>query len=202
MPQLKYTKLELIELRKKQTRFQKYVPTLKTKKSLLQVEVNKANTEVETSLNRYEKEKKSLLPHAKLLTDKQTSDLQGSLEIREVKRRYEAIAGIEVPYLEDVVFEEPKNYLMFQPLWVDEFTQMLRVLSKAYQRIKVAREKKKILEEELRKVTIRVNLFEKRLIPQLERDISKIRIYLGDQELQAVSVAKVAKKNILGREIA
>ncbi|HEY5259666.1 MAG TPA: V-type ATP synthase subunit D, partial [Rhabdochlamydiaceae bacterium] len=54
--------------------------------------------------------------------------------------------------------------------------------------------------KELRDVSIRVNLFEKILIPRAQGNIRKIKIFLGDQQLAAVCQAKVAKQKILERE--
>ena len=62
-------------------------------------------------------------------------------------------------------------------------------------------EKKAILDEELRSVSIRVNLFEKRLIPDTEHDMAKIKIFLGDQDLAAVSLSKLAKEKLEKRKI-
>ena len=45
-------------------------------------------------------------------------------------------------------------------------------------------------------MSIRVNLFEKILIPRALRNIKKIKVFLGDQQLAAVSQAKVAKAKI------
>ena len=66
----------------------------------------------------------------------------------------------------------------------------------AWAKIKIAQEKKIALEKELREVSIRVNLFEKILIPRALKNIKKIKIFLGDQQLAAVSQAKVAKRKI------
>ena len=60
--------------------------------------------------------------------------------------------------------------------------------------------KKKLLEKELNEVSIRVNLFEKIMIPRTEKNIKKIRIFLGDQQLSAVSQAKASKRKILQRK--
>ena len=71
----------------------------------------------------------------------------------------------------------------------------LRTFSRSAIRSKVmkAAEKKAALEKELREVSIRVNLFEKILIPRALSNIKKIKVFLGDQQLAAVSQAKVAK---------
>jgi len=66
----------------------------------------------------------------------------------------------------------------------------------------IAEEKKQALEKELREVSIRVNLFEKILIPRAIDNIKKIKVFLGDQQLGAVSQAKVAKGKIITKKAA
>jgi V/A-type H+-transporting ATPase subunit D len=63
-------------------------------------------------------------------------------------------------------------------------------------RVKIGKEKLAALEKELREVSIRVNLFEKILIPRAVSNIKKIKVFLNDQQLEAVSQAKVAKAKI------
>ena len=46
-----------------------------------------------------------------------------------------------------------------------------------------------------------MNLFEKVLIPRADRNIRRIRIFLGDQQLAAVAQAKVSKKKIHKRKL-
>ncbi len=200
MTQLRFTKIELVRLQKKSALFKKYLPTLQLKKMVLQLEVSKAREELEKQKNLYRQEKRDLSSQARLFTDPSISDLLESLQIERVERTIENVAGIDVPFFQDVVFREPNNFLLPQPVWVDEAIILFRSLKKAYQKILVIEEKKEILQRELRTITIRVNLFEKRLIPQLEEAIAKIRIFLGDQNLQAVAQAKVAKKHITAKK--
>ena len=111
-------------------------------------------------------------------------------------KRYENIAGVEVPYFESIVFQ-PMTYSLFDsPPWFEGVVAGLRSLAEARARVRVAEEKREALEKELRLVSIRVNLFEKILIPRSVENINKIKVFLGDQELAAVSRAKVAKKKI------
>jgi V/A-type H+-transporting ATPase subunit D len=46
-----------------------------------------------------------------------------------------------------------------------------------------------------------VNLFEKVKIPECLDNIRRIKIYLGDQQANAVGISKVAKKKIEVREL-
>ena len=49
------------------------------------------------------------------------------------------------------------------------------------------------LDQAVRRITQRVNLFEKILIPTAKKNIQRIRIYLGDAERAAVVTSKLAK---------
>ena len=133
-------------------------------------------------------------------SDKGASDLFTSVKIHEVKRRYENIAGIDIPHFEKVIFE-PSTYSLFDtPVWLESAIMGIKNLITVRENIKTVQEKKMALEKELREVSIRVNLFEKIMIPRTLENIKKIRIFLGDQQLSAVSQAKVAKKKIQMRE--
>ena len=57
-----------------------------------------------------------------------------------------------------------------------------------------------LIEQELRVVAQRVNLFEKVKIPEARENIRRIQIYLGDQQTNAVGRAKIAKAKCQNRE--
>ena len=168
---------------------------------LLQAEVNKAREELRQLKEVYEKEKREVLTHSQLLDDPAVHDIKTAFDVEEIFTSHENIAGIQVPVLEKLTFKDPKLSLVKSPLWIDTIIEMIRKLKHTYQKVIIGIEKKGILESELRVVSIRVNLFEKRLIPELEGNINQVRIFLGDQELQAVAQAKVSKEKILKRKL-
>jgi V/A-type H+/Na+-transporting ATPase subunit D len=57
----------------------------------------------------------------------------------------------------------------------------------------VYRERIARMQGAVRRVTQRVNLFEKVLIPNAKRDIARIQIFLSDVERAAVVTSKIAK---------
>ena len=187
------------ELRSQQTRLKqliKYLPTLQLKKAMLQLEVNEARQEILQAEKFYNGVHDEVSGYSGLLVDRASLDPALAAKVKEVKKRYENIAGIDVPYFDGITFE-PYEYDLFDtPPWVDGVIVGLRQLTEASIRIKVAQEKKEALERELREVSIRVNLFEKILIPRARDNIKKIKVFLGDQELASVSRAKVAKGKI------
>ena len=60
-------------------------------------------------------------------------------------------------------------------------------------RVQVAADRVRLLEQATRKVTQRVNLFEKILIPTAKANIKKIQIYLADAERAIVVNSKITK---------
>ena len=72
---------------------------------------------------------------------------------------------------------------------------MERLKDSAEQRtqVLVAAERVRILEVQEKRVTQRVNLFDKILIPNARKNIQRIQIYLGDAERAAVVRSKLAK---------
>lgn len=196
MPNIKLTKNELRTQQMRLAELKKYLPTLQLKKAMLQGEVNEARAEILQCRVHFEKMHTALETYSSLLTLKVSFDLQEVVAIREVRKRYENIAGIEVPYFEGIVFKEVEYSLYESPPWIDGVIQGLRGLAEASVRIQIAQEKQQALEVELRDVSIKVNLFEKILIPRAESNIKKIKVFIGDQQLAAVSQAKAAKSKI------
>jgi len=197
---IKFTKTELRSQQHKLGQLQKYLPTLQLKKMLLQVEVNQAEAEIEQLKALFRSVEKRISAYAALFSDKNAFDLYPSVKVVEVVLQHENIAGVDTPIFEKVVFQENPYLLFDTPVWLDSGIAGLKELIVVREKIRVAEEKKKALEKELREVSIRVNLFEKILIPRAQQNIKKIKIFLGDQQLSAVCQAKVSKAKILKRE--
>lgn len=196
-------KLTKNELRVQQTRFsqfQRYLPTLQLKKAMLQFEVSLVLMEIEKLREEFAKIRERVERFSPFLVEKVTINLIHSADVLHVKKHYENIAGVEIPIFHKVVFKEPEYSLFDTPPWTEKAIEELRELVVAREKISIAEEKRRALEKELREVSIRVNLFEKVLIPRAQKNIKKIRIFLGDQQLAAVAQAKVAKEKILKRK--
>lgn len=200
MAHIKYTKIEWAKLVKKRLLLEKYLPTLELKKSLLQVEVQKAEAEIVSAQKKWEKELSIVKKHAALLTDPASELIDERVMIEKVHVETENIAGINVPFLNQITFVPFQSDLLSEPVWLPDLVGMIRTLKKANEKVKIAKRKKQILEKELRTVSIRVNLFEKRMIPETTRSINQIKIFLSDQELQAVGSAKVSKNKVLQKK--
>jgi V/A-type H+/Na+-transporting ATPase subunit D len=196
MAEIKMTKNELRDQQNKLAQLLKYLPTLQLKKAMLQLEVVEARQEIAKADEEYKHVQKESEEFALLLSEKITIDPKKVTQVAELRKHYENIAGVEVPYFEKITFVDYPYSLLDTPPWVDGVIVGLRKLTTSWVKVQVAQEKKTALEKELRQVSIRVNLFEKILIPRALRNIKKIKVFLGDMQLAAVSQAKVAKQKI------
>lgn len=202
MAEIKLTKSELRLQQNRLLQLRKYLPTLQLKKAMLQSEVNEARLEIAQLQDRLQQLHREIESYASLFSDIHAFDPAQAAKIKEIHKRYENIAGVEVPFYESATFEDYIYNLFVTPPWVDAAILGLRSAAEGYAHIEVVKEKKSALEKELREVSIRVNLFEKILIPRALKNIKKIKVFLGDQQLAAVSQAKVAKTKIEERKLA
>jgi V/A-type H+-transporting ATPase subunit D len=200
--EIKLTKNSLREQQVKLNQLNRYLPTLQLKKAMLQTQVFEVKQEIEALKALFTKEKKHVHNFCSLLSASQLGVVPQSLaRVLQVQKHIENIAGVDVPVLQKVVFEDLEYGLMSTPPWLDALMLRLRSLVEAEVKVEIAKEKKDALEHELREVSIRVNLFEKVLIPRAKANIKRIKIFLGDQELAAVAQAKAAKREILEKKM-
>jgi V/A-type H+-transporting ATPase subunit D len=196
MAQLRLTKSELRVQQAKRGQLVRYLPTLQLKKALLQTQVSQTRQEIHYLELELRKKQSAVAEYASLLSVPLSIDLLPYVRIAKITKHFENIAGYDVPVFEEVFFSDIDYDLFDTPPWLEGMVFGLRGISGVRAKIIVAEERKQILEKELREVAIRVNLFEKILIPRAEENIRKIRVFLGDQMLSAISQAKVAKMKI------
>jgi V/A-type H+-transporting ATPase subunit D len=197
---IKFTKNELRDQQIKLTQLQRYLPTLQLKKAMLQVQAAEVRQEILELRRDFEYSKDYALKFSNLLSENLGVDPLDLAKVDSIDKTYENIAGVEIPSFQSIVFK-PIVYNLFEsPIWLDSVIDKLQKLATLEVKIKIADEKKAAIEKELREVSIRVNLFEKVMIPNALKNIKVIKVFLGDQQLAAVARAKVAKTKIEERK--
>ena len=175
---------------------EEFLPVLELKKQQLQQVVDAIGPQIEALRGSIGQTLEGMREWVDLLSEKVEVSLESLYRIREVRTASENIAGVDVPTFEEVLFEDSAHDLFSTPPWVDYAERELRKLAAVVEQIRVLERRRELLAEELRETTIRVNLFEKILIPQHRDNIKRIKIYLGDQEVAAISIAKIAKRKL------
>ena len=197
---MKLTKNELRDRQRKLTQLERYLPTLKLKKAMLQSCVSQAEQEIAELRAAAAEVEQRVRAFQSLFSQSAARDLIASVHIESLKTGSENIAGVEIPTFESIAFSTPSFLRFDRPLWLDSAILITRSLVEAKERVGIAEQKKGALEKELREVSIRVNLFEKVMIPRTRAEVKKIRLFLSDQELSAVAMSKVAKQKIEKRK--
>ncbi|MCH9627064.1 MAG: V-type ATP synthase subunit D [Chlamydiales bacterium] len=200
MAEVKLTKNELRAQQVRLNQLEKYLPTLQLKKAMLQTEVNEVRGEILRLENAFHEARLTATHSGGLLNERVGLDLTHAAKVERVEKEYENIAGVDIPLFKGITFAIFEYPLFSTPAWLDASVAELRQMAIARAKVSIAEEKKTALEKELREVSIRVNLFEKNLIPRARHNIKRIRVFLGDQELAAVGQAKVAKAKIEQRK--
>ena len=201
MAEIKLNKTELKSQQLLMDQLSKYLPTLQLKKQQLQVEVNSVRNFFDELHQKMDRMKKDFLSWSILLSQKEPVDIKEFLVVEEVISLQENIAGVEVPFFDKIIFTDREYSSFSTPLWFDKAVESLKKLIKVREQMRITEIRQQLLEEELRQTNIKVNLFEKRLIPQCKNNIKKIKIFLGDQEIASICNAKIAKDKLKRKEL-
>ena len=121
-------------------------------------------------------------------------DLTDLVRVEGVTVGDENIVGTHLPTLESLTLGVREYGFLGRPHWVDRVVRALRETLELRIQMQVEQARLQLLETAVRRITQRVNLFEKVLVPRTRENIRQIRIYLSDSERAAVVRAKIAKK--------
>ena len=121
--------------------------------------------------------------------------LTNLIKVATVQIRQENVVGVKLSALDaaDVTFSPPQYSLLAKPFWVDQLVVRLRQMAILQLQVQVGKARVRELGQAVRRITQRVNLFEKILIPNAKKNIQRIQIFLGDAERSAVVRSKLAK---------
>ena len=172
--------------------FQRFLPSLDLKRQQLMVEFKNAQRVLEAT-RREINELMASLEGMLALLGATTMDLSNYVKVRAVAIDEENIVGVRLPVLRDVECSVEEYSTLAKPFWVDTLVEYLQKMSTLRIREQVEQERVSRLDEAVRRITQRVNLFEKVLIPTAQKNIHRIRIYLGDAERAGVVRSKIVK---------
>ncbi len=191
MGKVKNTKTELKAQRDALKRYQRYLPTLQLKKQQLQMEIRTVEQRVAEKKAEEEAARGALADWVKLYSE--PLDYLSWLSVESIEVEPGNIAGVAVRSLKEIRFHRSPPDLWATPDWLDEGMATLETLFRLRIERRLLEEQLRLLAEELRTTSQRVNLFEKVKIPECAENIRRIRIFLGDENTSAVVRSKIAK---------
>jgi V/A-type H+-transporting ATPase subunit D len=172
--------------------FQRFLPSLELKRQQLTAEYKKALqtlAEAEQGADQASHSLTALLP----ILGSSSMKLSGLVRIRRIDVAEEDVLGLRLPTLRAVEFEVADYSLLATPFWIDDLVTCLKEVVTYRIRLQVYRQRVTRMQGAVRRVTQRVNLFEKVLIPNAKQNIARIQIFLSDVERAAVVTSKIAK---------
>ncbi|MCO6458444.1 MAG: V-type ATP synthase subunit D [Pirellulaceae bacterium] len=192
MPKLRLTKNSLQQQQQQLNLYKRLLPSLELKRRQLTVVAQGARAECSAALAAADSLEARIGDQLPMLADEEV-DLRGLVRMQSYRVVEQNVVGVGLPMLEHVEFAIAEYSLLATPAWYDILVQLLKDGAEARVRARIAGERVSILDQAVRRITQRVNLFEKILIPTAKRNIQRIRIYLGDTERAAVVTSKLAK---------
>lgn len=172
--------------------FERFLPSLDLKRQQLMLEFKDARRVLKATQGEIDEMIASLEGLLALLGTT-TMDLSNYVEVRTVALDEENVVGVRLPVLRGVEFDVKEYSTLAKPFWVDTLVEYLQKMCTLHIREQIDRERVAQLDDAVRKITQRVNLFEKVLIPTTRENIHRIRIHLADAERAAVVRSKIVK---------
>ena len=192
MTKLKLSKSSLQQERNQLKLYQRTLPSLDLKRRQLTVELAKAKRELAETHAELEQLESHIGEQLPMLAN-EDMQLSGLVEMTDFELLEENVVGVRLPLLKRIHCSVADYSLLAKPAWVDVLVERLKDAAELHTRLQVAEERVRILAYQEKRVTQRVNLFDKILIPTAQRNIQRIQIYLGDAERAAVVRSKLAK---------
>jgi len=172
--------------------YKRFLPSLDLKRRQLMAERAKAREQLTSTGNEIDQMMQNVGKAIPMLANVNV-DLTNLAKVTKVDLQTENIVGTRLPKLKEVKIEVCPYSYMGKPHWVDRVVADLKRMIELRLRQQVETQRVLFLEEGVKKVTQRVNLFDKVLIPRAQENIKRIKIFLGDAERASVINSKLAK---------
>ncbi len=192
MSRLAYSKASLHRQSALLKRYRQYLPSLDLKRQQLMAEKNKLQKHIQTTEACILQLQKYIQQHLPMLSVSSIV-VEDLVSIDALDIVLENHVGVDLPMIKELRFQEKEYSFFCKPHWVDHYVIKMKQMLTLKMRLHVDQQRLHILDQAVKKVTQRVNLFDKVLIPQARDNIRKIQIYLSDTERAAVVRAKITK---------
>lgn len=196
MSRLQYSKSSLQKQSAALKRYRQYLPSLDLKRQQLLAEKTKAQKQLQETQQSMQQCLQSVGERLPMLADLHIN-VDELVTVSDVVIERENLVGVDVPRLGKVTIDQQPYSFFCKPHWVDLYVGKMREMLELKLLLHVQQRRLELLELAVKKVTQRVNLFDKILIPRTEQNIRKIRIFLSDGERAAVVRAKITKQKRL-----
>lgn len=193
MAKLSLNKAALHKESGKLKRYRQYLPSLELKRQKLVVERAKGWAQFEATKRRITECQQAVAESLPMIANRDI-DLSELVNITAVEFDKENIVGINLPVLLKVELTDKPYSPYLKPHWVDPVVAQLRLMLELQIQHRIEQQRLQALNAAVKKVTQKVNLFDKVLIPKTQDNIRRIKIYLSDAERADVVRSKITKQ--------
>jgi V/A-type H+-transporting ATPase subunit D len=169
------------------------MPSLELKRMQLSAELKRGRQQLAEATAEIKRLNKQVAEQLPMLANREI-DVSGLVQVQSFQIEEENLVGIKLPTLIAVKCSVRPYSRLAKPHWVDILVEQLKHMVEQKTRVQVAAQRVRLLAQAERRITQRVNLFDKILIPTAKKNIQKIQIYLADAERAAVVRSKITKK--------
>ena len=195
MAKIKLTKNEQKVQKDALKMYQRYLPTLTLKKQQRQTEIRTIESKAREVREKRVQLEKEFDDWISVFGEEEAFKPE-MVKVSNIKKGFGNIAGVKIPVYEGADFSRGDYDLYETPLWIDLAADRMEKALSLDLEAEVLDEQVRLLSQELRSTTQRVNLFEKVKIPETKANIKKISVYLGDEQVAAVVRSKISKKKL------
>lgn len=193
MARLLLSKSTLLKEKKRLDSFQRFLPSLEMKRQQLMVAVK----DTQLKVNALEKDLKlnlDLIAKEVPMLAIEEIDLTGLCMVKSIKHDRKNVVGVWLLTIQSLEFQLSDIPILSKPHWVEFVQGKLKQDIEFTILLKIENHNIKRLRQELKKVTQRVNLFDKVLIPETRANMRKIQLFLDDKDREMVVTSKLSKK--------
>jgi V/A-type H+/Na+-transporting ATPase subunit D len=191
--QIRFNKVFLREQKQKMAMYQRFLPALEARKQQLIMELSAIRERIRGQQEIQAEILAEIGDWTALYWDMDQM-LRFYITVREVRSVARNVAGLRIREFKEAVFDNPGYSLFSTPYSFDIVLNVTRQAISLREHLRILKEQERILLDGFRKTSQRINLYEKRLIPQCREAIRRVTVYLQDQQAAAVGVAKAAKR--------
>ena len=194
MARLALNKASLSKQSRQLKTFERFLPSLDMKRRQLMAEQARERDAIARTRQEMHALRDNVAATMPMLANREV-DLSELVSVESATLGERNVVGTRLPTLESIEVRVRDYGYLAKPHWVDRLVDELTRMLELQVGLAVQQRRVDMLDEAARKVTQRVNLFEKVLIPRAGENIRKIKIYLADAERAAVVRSKIAKRN-------
>ncbi len=181
-------------------RYQQFLPSLDLKRQLLIGERYKAATRLAKIEGQIRECRAIVTEHLPMISNYHIV-LNDLAMVSAISVGHENSVGVNLPVLEAIDIATQPYSTYAKPHWVDQTAIQLKYMLELKVRLRIEQRRLEILNIAVKKVTQRVNFFDKILIPRTQQTIKKISIFISDTERAAVVSAKITKQKRLKKSM-